>query len=261
MKFLAIARMAFFRQAFYRFELFFNALRSVVFLLVIFAVWRAVYAARPSVGGLTLDEVIFYTCTAMMLTLLYEINLEREIGERLRSGNLALQLLKPVNYFWYGFAEGWGTACYTGLFSVLPTFVLLVLVLDLPPVDMGHLGATAAMIAMGFTLFFAFCHLTALTTFFTVEAWGVEYMRMTLVRFFAGGFLPLTFFPDVLYRAALWLPFPYMIYYPARAVTGQLTPDLIVQTLVIQAAWCAALLLANAVYWKIIVRQVTVHGG
>lgn len=71
MKFLAIARMAFFRQAFYRFELFFNALRAVVFVFVISAVWRAVYQARPSVAGLTIDAVIFYTCTAMMLTLLY----------------------------------------------------------------------------------------------------------------------------------------------------------------------------------------------
>src|SRR5688500_1176314 len=108
MTFLAIARMAFFQQAFYRFELLFNALRAVIFVLVFSAVWRAVYQARPSIAGLSVEQVIFYTCTATMLALLYEVYLEREIGDRLRSGNLALQLLKPVDFFMYGFAEGWG---------------------------------------------------------------------------------------------------------------------------------------------------------
>ena len=261
MKFLAIARMAFFRQAFYRFELLFNALRAVVVVVVISAVWRAVYQARPAVAGLTLDEVIFYTCTAMMLTLMYEVYLEREIGDRLRSGNLALQLLKPVNYFLYGFAEGCGTACYTAVFSVVPTFVLLLVLFRLRLPDVADLGLAILMIALGFTLFFAFCHLTALTTFFTVEAWGVEQMRFAFVRFFAGGFVPLTFFPEPLYQAALWLPFPYMIYYPTLAVTGQLSSDRLVQTLAMQSVWCMALLVANAMYWKVVVRQVTVHGG
>jgi ABC-2 type transport system permease protein len=261
MTFLAIARMAFFREAYYRFELFFNAVKAVVFVVVVAAVWRAVYAGRPSLGGLTMDEVIFYTCAAITLTLLYEVNLEREIGERLRTGNLALQLLKPVNYFLYGFAEGWGTVCYTALFSAVPTFVILALLFDLPAPRMSGLGAVLVMIVLGFTLFFAFCHLTALTTFFTIESWGVEHLRQTLVRFFAGGFVPLTLFPEPLYRLAMWLPFPYMVYWPARALTGTLPPERVAGTLAMQAFWCGVLLLVNYAYWKVIVRQVTVHGG
>lgn len=258
---LAIARMAFFREAFYRFELFFNALKAVVFVLVVSAVWRAVYAGRASVGGLSLEEVIYYTCTAITLTLLYEVNLEREIGDRLRSGNLSFQLLKPVNFYLYGFSEGVGTVCYTALFSAIPTLLVLILLFDLPPIPIAQFGTTLLMVLLGFTLFFAFCHLTALTTFFTIEAWGVEYLRQTIVRFLAGGFLPLTFFPEPLLQLALWLPFPYMIYAPARALAGQLPPGTAVPTMITQAAWCAALLLANYAYWKVLVRQVTIHGG
>ena len=73
------------------------------------AVGRAVYADRPSVAGRTLDEVIVYACAAVTLARLYEVNLEREIGDRLRTGNPALQLLKRVNCFLFGFAEAWGT--------------------------------------------------------------------------------------------------------------------------------------------------------
>jgi ABC-2 type transport system permease protein len=261
MTFLAIARMAFFQQAFYRFELLFNALRAVVFVVVIAAVWRAVYAARPSLAGLTFEQVVFYTCTAAMLTLLYEVNVEREIGDRLRSGNLAMQLLKPVNYFLYGFAEGCGTLAYTALFSVLPTFLVLALILDLPGLTPGSLALAILMVAQGFVLFFAFCHITALTTFFTVEVWGVEYMRIVLVRFLAGGLVPLTLFPEALHRIALWLPFPYMVYYPTLAITGQLAPELVPRALLIQVAWGGALLALNSVYWKLIVRRVTIHGG
>jgi ABC-2 type transport system permease protein len=261
MTFLAIARMAFFQQAFYRFELVFNALRAVVFVVVISAVWRAVYQSRPALAGFSLDQLVFYTCTAALLVLLFEVNVEREIGDRLRSGNLALQLLKPVNYFLYGFAEGAGTLAYTAAFSVLPTFLVLALLLDFPPVDRAALAAAAVMVGLGFALFFAFCHITALTTFFTVEVWGVEYMRMVLVRFLAGGIVPLALFPEALQRIVLWLPFPYMIYYPTLALTGALEPTLLPRVLGLQIGWLAALLAVNALYWKAIVRRVTIHGG
>jgi len=242
MTFLAIARMAFFQQAFYRFELVFNALRAVVFVVVISAVWRAVYQSRPALAGFTLEQLVLYTCTAAMLVLLYEVYVEREIGDRLRSGNLALQLLKPVNYFLYGLAEGTGTLAYTAAFSVLPTVAVLALLFDFPPVEPGGLALALAMVALGFGLFFAFCHITALTTFFTVEVWGVEYMRMVLVRFLAGGIVPLALFPEALRAFVLWLPFPYMIYFPTLALTGTLDPALAGRVLALQAGWLALLL-------------------
>jgi ABC-2 type transport system permease protein len=261
MKFLAIARMAFFRESFYRFELVFNALRAVLFVLVISAVWRAVYTSRPVVAGFSLDAVILYTCIAAALTLVFETNLEREIGDRLRSGNLAVQLLKPINYFGYGLAEGAGTVAYTALFSAVPTFIALAFFFDFPSSTLSAAVGALAMTGLGFVLFFSFCHLTALTTFFTEEGWALEYFRTTTVRFFAGGFLPLAFFPDVLEAVALWLPFPYMIYYPTLALSGRLTEAGMSSALGVQLLWCAALLLTNYAYWKLIVRRVFIHGG
>jgi ABC-2 type transport system permease protein len=117
------------------------------------------------------------------------------------------------------------------------------------------------MTGLGFVLFFSFCHLTALTTFFTEEGWALEYFRTTTVRFFAGGFLPLAFFPDALEAIALWLPFPYMVYYPALALSGRLTTAGVSSALGVQLLWCAVLLLANYAYWKLIVRRVFIHGG
>jgi ABC-2 type transport system permease protein len=259
--FFAIARMAFFKEAFYRFELLFNALRAVVFVVVIAAIWRVVYQDRPVIGGFTLEQVVLYTCAAATLTLLFEINLEREIGDRMRTGDFVLQLLKPVHYFVYNLAVGWGTVVFTFVFSALPAIVVRALLFDQPGWTIADLGIGLLMTALGFTLFFLFCHLTALTTFFTVEFWGVEYMRTTTVRFFAGGFLPLTFFPDLLHRASLWLPFPYMIYYPARTLTGQPAGDSAGSVLALQALWCIALLAANHVYGRLIVRRITIHGG
>jgi ABC-2 type transport system permease protein len=258
--FVALARMAFFRETFYRFEVLFNALKAVVFVLVIASVWRAVYATRQTVAGMTLDEVIVYTCVAITIALVYEVNLEREIGERLRDGNIALHLIKPINFFFLGFAQGWGTLAYTAIFSAAPTFITLLLFFDLHLAPMNP-GVSLVTFVLGFSLFFAFCHLTALTTFFTIDTWGVEYLRQTIVRFLAGGFLPLAFFPDALHRVAMWSPFPYMIYAPARALTGQLPREMFLETMAMQVAWCILLGLLNYLYWKLIVRQVAIHGG
>ena len=64
------------------------------------------------------------------------------------------------------------------IFSAIPTFVVLFLLFDLPSMPLAQPLVIATMVLLGFALFFAFCHLTALTTFFTIESWAVEYLRM-----------------------------------------------------------------------------------
>jgi hypothetical protein len=52
-----------------------------------------------------------------------------------------------------------------------------------------------------------------------------------------------------------------MIYYPARALTGQPADDSTGRVLALQVLWCVALLAANHVYGRLIVRRITIHGG
>ena len=123
-------------------------------------------------------------------------------------------------------------------------------------------GSLNALVAItGFLLFYVFCHICALTTFVTEEVWGISYLRTTVVRFLAGGFLPISFFPAPLARASAVLPFQYMIYAPASALAGRVPAADVPPMLGVGAAWIFGLLAIDRLYWRFLVRRITHHGG
>ncbi|MFC2173422.1 ABC transporter permease [Acidobacteriota bacterium] len=261
LKYLHITKMAFLRAAFYRFELLFDALKAIVMVIVFTQIWQAIYTGRDVLAGFDLSQVIVYTCAAVTLSMLFEVNIERNIGWKVRTGDFAVEFIKPVNYFFLCFFESLGIALYTLIFAALPTVLTLYLLFDLSGIVMARLFAVLPMIILGFLLYYLACHLAAMTTFWNEDVWGIVYLRTTLLRFFAGGFIPLSFFPDALAEVNNYLPFKYMIYLPASALAGKIPESSIGEIMAMQLFWCAVLLLVDQLFWGYVVRKVTVHGG
>ena len=195
-RYLQITKTHFLNRSYYRFDLFFDVIRALVVVLVITEIWKELYSHRDLIGGYTHLQIVLYTCAAAVLSLLYNVDLSHYYSERLRSGDIAVEMVRPVNYFLYGFSEHLGSVLYSLVFAAIPTGVLLFFLLDLSLLTSASLLTTPLIVVLGFGVYYLFCHVLALTTFYSVDAWGIEYLRINLIRFFAGGFLPLALFPE-----------------------------------------------------------------
>lgn len=260
-KYIHIAKTSFLSRAFYRFELLFDAIKAVVVVLVITAVWKEIYSNKDQLGEYNLMRMISYTCIASTLALLFNVDIARYFSAKIHRGNIAVEFIKPINYFIYCFSEHLGAVLYSLIFFAIPTFAILMVAFGLDIFMSVKWPEFFITTVLGFFLYYLFCHLCGLTTFYTVEAWGIEYFRINLLRFFAGGFIPISLFPSDLRTISSYLPFEYMIYVPSTTIAGTFNNGQLGQVVLIQVVWIAMLFLMNQIFWMFIVRKVTVHGG
>ena len=58
-----------------------------------------------------------------------------------------------------------------------------------------------------------------------------------------------------------WLPFEHIAYSPLQIYLGKVEPGAAVGVLLIQWAWVAALAGLGALWWRVSIRKITIHGG
>jgi ABC-type uncharacterized transport system permease subunit len=69
----------------------------LIYISVYYGIYRAVYSGGEMIGGLRLPEALTYVAVAWLLRSLYTNNLDRELTEEVRQGDIALSLLRPVD--------------------------------------------------------------------------------------------------------------------------------------------------------------------
>jgi ABC-2 type transport system permease protein len=70
-----------------------------------------------------------------------------------------------------------------------------------------------------------------------------------------GAIIPPSFFPQILQKIFLLLPFPFLIYLPMRSYLGKIPLDHIPIEFLKEIGWIAGFALLNLVMWKRGIRQ------
>lgn len=239
-----------------------TALTTVVSYAVLFLVWSFVLARRETVGGLAPRAMAAYLVIATWISLTLFLRFEAIISERIRSGLIAVDLLKPVGFHASQFARAVGHALFQAtLASLLLAGGFAALGRDLLPVDPGALAGFAASVVLAFLIQFSLGFLFIQGAFVSMRNYGLIQARLMLHFSLSGLSAPLTAFPPALRTVADWLPFRHVIYTPASIWLG-LTPAAAVPAVLLeQALWAAGLFLAGRWVFAYALRHLTIQGG
>lgn len=82
----------------YRVDLAFDLLALLLQVFLLKAVWIAVYNGRPSVGGIDLVALIAFLTIANLQIWLMPTMIASVLHERIREGQIALDLMRPVSF-------------------------------------------------------------------------------------------------------------------------------------------------------------------
>src|ERR1700738_4862861 len=169
----AFAAKAFSREATYRMEVFTNVGALLVRLYLMKTVWVALYAQNAAPAGVPLHAVLTYTCVALLMSLVLEIDGTRAIREKIREGTIATDLMKPISLPLYFFSDGLGqTLLHATL--IVPALVLALLMVHIdvpaPPV----LAAFALSFLLGYCVNFLLNFLMNSVAFWTLETFAIQ---------------------------------------------------------------------------------------
>lgn len=182
-----------------------------------------------------------------------------ELAERVRSGDVAIDLVRPWNLQAALLAEDLGRAAFAVLirFTVPMAVGLLAFDLRLPSSPL-----TWAVFAVGTLLAVVVCFgarfLLNLTAFWLLDWRGTLGVYMAVSAPLAGLIVPIGMFPDWA-RVAIWCtPFPAMLQAPADLLIERGPAPLL---LAHQLGWAVVLLLAGHVVLRRGERTLVVQGG
>nr|WP_281367823.1 ABC-2 family transporter protein [Nonomuraea typhae] len=215
------------------------------------------WQARPGLAGYdVVDAVTFCFVTQAFIGPMQLFGGGLTIPERIRSGDIALDLVRPASLQLSSLSEDLGRAAY------------LFLVRGIPPTLLGALlfgiaaPANAAAFLLSFTLgvvvSFGWRYLVSLSVCWLSDDRGVLAVSLVLTLFFSGMMLPLHIFPGFLGDLAAVLPWAAMVQIPMDVYLG--TTGLW-QALGTQLLWAAALLTLGALATRLVRHRVVIQGG
>jgi ABC-2 type transport system permease protein len=233
-----------------------------IFSMVIFVYfWNAVYADTTTLGGLTLNDTINYILIARILSPLVESRLIFFFGFMIRTGQVAVELTRPVDMQGRVAMEGYARLGVS-MIQRIPLFLIAVLFLGLElPTDPAQWVAFAVTLLLGGLVLFMFDWLFACLAFYVTETWGLSVVRVALGSFFSGALVPLAMMPLWLQKIAAILPFAQALSVPVSFLSGITPVSEAPRALVIQFIWLIVLTIASRWFFNIAIRKVTVQGG
>jgi ABC-2 type transport system permease protein len=222
----------------------------------------AVFEHRDSVGSYDARDAVTYTWLAQGMLMTIYLWGWFEVALRVRSGDVATDLQRPLDLQAYWLAQDLGRAAYHALFRGVPPFILGALVFDVlvPRNPLVWIAFTASVVLAVVTSF-AFRFLFNLAAFWLLDYRGAGILAMVASTFLSGQIVPLAFFPGWLETLAWALPFAAMVQAPIEIWLGHAEGIQLAGLLALQAVWAALLLGLGRLVLAAGMRKLVIQGG
>ena len=265
MLYVAIATRAFRRYSTYRAATLAGIFTNSVFGVIYSFAYLALWAENPTAGGYDRVDAVTYVWIgqALLMTIaLWGGGTTDDLAERISTGDVAIDLYRPVGLVGWYLASDLGRAAYHLLTrGIGPTVIGFVFFdIRLPAGPTAALGFAVSLV-LAVVVSFAIRFLVASSAFWLLDQSGVKVMSGAFAIFFSGMMLPLVLFPGWLGTVARALPWASYVQVPADIWLGKHTGTGLLSALGFQVLWAVLLLAACQGVLRLATRKVVVQGG
>lgn len=264
-KFWAVFKLVWIERMAYRVNFFLEILSGVVSSLIVVFLWLAIYrsAGRHIIGGYSIEEMVTYLLGAGLINSFILTTAENpETSQSIQDGTLSNLLIQPMSPYGIWFVRDLGSKAFLfvlGLLGYLGVFCIFrdYLVLSIGP---GHFLFFLLSLMLAALLQFFLFEALSLLAFWVENTYGIRFTMRVIMEVVAGAIIPLSFFPHLVQKIFLLLPFPFLIYLPMRIYLGKIPLGEVPMALVQEAIWIVALAMVNVIVWKKGIRQYVAMG-
>ena len=257
-----------FANGFRRWATYRGAMAAGAFTNTIFGLIRAyitvgaIGAAGGTLAGYDAKAGITYAFLAQALIAPVNIFTWNEFALRVRTGDVAVDLARPVDPQLAYLASDLGRAAYSIIPRGLPPMLVggVVFGLAMPTAATPYLlGAISLLLAV--MVSFACRWLANLAAFWLLDLRGVMMIYVLASGLLSGHLLPVHWFPSWLAAIANATPFPSIIQTPIDIVTGRAEGVDALALIGVQLGWLVVALIAGRLVFTAGTRKLVVQGG
>ena len=257
------------RAGFRRYSRYRTAVWAAVFTNTIFGLVRAslllaaIDVAGHPVGGYDASRSATYVWLSQALLGPLDVwGSTVDVGQRIRTGDIAVDLSRPLSVLGTSVATTLGRAAFELVPRGAPPLLLgwLLTGLSLP-----HAVAPYLVGALSLVLATALCHCyyfaVSLSALWTLENRGFLVIAMVVQQVLCGFVVPVSWFPRWLHVLAVGGPFPSMFQAPVDLFTSAVTGTGMLRLVAVQAGWLVLAVGACELVLAAGRRRVVVQGG
>ncbi|MEV7547496.1 ABC-2 family transporter protein [Streptomyces sp. NPDC089915] len=264
--YLAVAAGGFRRYATYGTATAAGVFTNTVFGFIVAYTYIALWGERPRLGGYDQAQALTFVWVSQSLLAAGSLiggGFQEELQERIRTGDIAVDLYRPADLQAWWLAADLGRAGFQLLGrGVLPLAAGACAFTLALPADPLRWLLFLLSVALGLVVGFGVRYLLGLAAFWLLDGAGVNMMATVVTIFCSGMLLPLTVFPGGFGEVVRLLPWAAMLQVPLDVLLGTHTGSGgAVRALGFQALWALALLGAGRLAQSAATRKVVVQGG
>ncbi|MFB6180457.1 MAG: ABC transporter permease [Candidatus Nanohalobium sp.] len=241
----------------YRLDAVSSFLNSIIFLVLMYAVWSSIAASGILAGGL--DRVISYIILGQVISSSVFMNAEKLLSGKIQEGTIVNELKRPVSLRSQTYFHLLGIAVFNTVFVGVPLLTIGILFLGLGFPGIISFLWFALSIFLSFNMVFMLSYSVSMLIFWTKIGWSLRMMRNNVQRLFSGVFFPLYLLPAPLAGLFNLLPFQSMVDGPINLF---MNPETAVLPIVgKQVFWIIVLFMVSELLWRKARKKLTVQGG
>jgi ABC-2 type transport system permease protein len=235
-------------------------LSGILSSLIVIFLWIAIYrsAGKEVMGEYSIGEMVTYLLGGGLINTFILTTAENpETSQNIQDGTLSTYLIQPINPFGIWFFRDLGSKTFLfvlGLLGYIIVFSFFGKYLVFT-VSLEHLLFFLISLMLASLLQFFLFQSLSLLSFWVENTYGIRFTMRVIMEVVGGAIIPLSFFPQILQKIFLFLPFPFLIYLPMRIYLGKIPLDQVSLELSEEGGWIVGLALLNLILWKKGVRQ------
>lgn len=235
-------------------------------MVIYVALFSSIYKhnGAQSILGYSLSQMIWYFTGVTFIWYLIWNFTDANIAEKIISGNLAVDLLRPVSVMKLELTQAIALRTAGVIFEFIPGLFLYSLIFYPKFLTALSLSKFLLVMIFSFTLFFLINFLVGLSAFVIQSNFSVQSIKFILISLTAGVYIPLEFFPGWFNRINGFLPFQYLFYWPLQFFLNKdftRSMESLLKVLGMQLFWIIVLYLLCKYLWRQAVRKFGAVGG
>lgn len=258
-KYFEFVRIGFRESTAYRFNAVMSLVASILYLIMVYAIWTAIDAGGQLAASLT--GVLTYILLGQVVSNSVFIDVESFMSERVREGTIVNELKRPVSLRLQVYSYLVGKSAFNIVTKGLPVLIIGFLFINIQAPSLMNALAFVVSLILSFNLVFAFSFLTSMLVFWTEIGWGIRAMRTNIQDVFSGVLFPLYLLPVGLVSFFDILPFKWMADGPIQIFTMEATGAEVIRIFGLQLFWIFIMSVLGELAWRKAKTKLTVQGG
>lgn len=258
---MQIVKKAFQNNLVYRIDYIAGLINTIVMIFVNIAIWKAIYEEEEVLDGVQLKIVITYIILGFLMQSIFVMD-EYFIENKVRTGLISSDLLKPLSFRLYVFSYNIGNSFFKILMQLAPALIVSMLMFRLLgpfSLEMGIYFFISG--ALGFLVLYSLNFLVWVSSFWFYWTFSMVTIKDAFVMVLSGALIPLWFMPQWVYNFIKMTPFDSIYFIPISIYLGQIPTNEIVFSICKQLLWIFILTVIGHILWKAATKKLVVQGG